>query len=169
MAVLLGFLGYLPKPRDGFELTVPPRNEGPFGKAPHGFAQAVGSDRPNLEGDRKLASNSLRRGPRPSRTLPFLKETEIELDCVLDYLRRETMAAVTERSQANIPPYLPLTPDLVFVTMPTMLVPEPPIVATLRLLQSINSESIIAGQRSFISRSTSHVSAGIWSTSDAMV
>jgi hypothetical protein len=106
---------------------------------------------------------------RPPRTLLFLKETDIELDRVLDYLRRETMAALTERSHADILPYSPLTPDLVFVAMPAMLVPETPVVATPRLLQSINSESIMAGRRSFISRSTSHVSAGIWLTSAAMV
>ena len=34
-----------------------------------------------------------------------------------------------------------------------------------RLLHSINSESIMAGRRSFISRSTSHAPAGIWLTS----
>jgi hypothetical protein len=38
-----------------------------------------------------------------------------------------------------------------------------------RLLQSINSESIMAGRRSLISRSTSHVSAGIWLTSAEIV
>src|SRR5215471_5502089 len=38
-----------------------------------------------------------------------------------------------------------------------------------RRLQSINSKSIMAGRRSFISRSTSHVSAGIWSTSAEIV
>jgi hypothetical protein len=38
-----------------------------------------------------------------------------------------------------------------------------------RRLQSINSKSIMAGRRSFISRSTSHVSAGIWLTSAEIV
>jgi hypothetical protein len=38
-----------------------------------------------------------------------------------------------------------------------------------RLLHSINSESIMAGRRSFISRSTSHVPAGIWLTSAVIV
>jgi hypothetical protein len=38
-----------------------------------------------------------------------------------------------------------------------------------RLLQSINSESIMAGRRCFISRSTSHVSTGIWLTNAAIV
>src|SRR5262249_32780131 len=38
-----------------------------------------------------------------------------------------------------------------------------------RRLQSINSKSIMAGRRSFISRSTSHVSAGIWSTNAEIV
>ena len=38
-----------------------------------------------------------------------------------------------------------------------------------RLLQSINSESIMAGRRSLISRSTSHVSAGIWLISAEIV
>jgi hypothetical protein len=38
-----------------------------------------------------------------------------------------------------------------------------------RRLQSINSKSIMAGRRSFISRSTSDVSARIWSTSAEIV
>src|SRR6516162_4294987 len=38
-----------------------------------------------------------------------------------------------------------------------------------RRLQSINSKSIMAGGRSFISPSTSHVSAVIWSTSAEIV
>src|SRR5712671_7981316 len=38
-----------------------------------------------------------------------------------------------------------------------------------RRLQSINSKSKMAGRRSFISRSTSHVSAGIWLTSAEIV
>ena len=38
-----------------------------------------------------------------------------------------------------------------------------------RRLQFINSESIMAGRRSFISCSTSHISAGIWSTSAEIV
>jgi len=40
---------------------------------------------------------------------------------------------------------------------------------SIRLLQSINSESIMAGRRCFISRSTSHVSTGIWLTNAAIV
>ena len=43
-------------------------------------------------------SRSLYRRVTPPRTLLFLKETDLELDRVLDYLRRETMAALTERS-----------------------------------------------------------------------
>ena len=38
-----------------------------------------------------------------------------------------------------------------------------------RRLQSINSKSIMAGRRSFISCSKSHVSAGIWLTSAEIV
>jgi len=45
-------------------------------------------------------------------------EAAIELDRVLDDLRWEAMAAVAERSYADILPDTPLAPDPVFLTMP---------------------------------------------------
>jgi hypothetical protein len=50
-----------------------------------------------------------------------------------------------------------------------IVVPEAPVLAMLVSCIQINSESIMAGQRSFISRSTSHVPAGIWLTSAVIV